>query len=67
MLDRQKGNVVFECDGCDEVLETETSNFDAAVNMLNQEDWRSRKVGDTWEHYCLKCKKVYLTGRNLYG
>ncbi len=59
MLDRQKGGIVFECDGCNEVLETETSNFDAAVNMLNREDWRSKKVGNGWEHYCFRCRKSY--------
>ena len=72
MLDRQKGNIIFKCDGCDEVLDTETSNFDAAVNLLNREDWRSKKVirsaasssrpddkKDEWNHYCSRCKKSY--------
>ena len=72
MLDRQKGNIVFECDGCDDVLDTGTSNFDAAVNLLNREEWRSKKTvrldapgsrpddkKDEWEHYCSRCKKVY--------
>ena len=30
MLDRQHGKIVFECDSCNEVLETETRDFDEA-------------------------------------
>jgi hypothetical protein len=56
VLDRQKGNVVFECDACDGVLETETGDFDAAFNRFRREDWVARKIGDVWCHYCKSCK-----------
>jgi hypothetical protein len=36
MLDRQYGNVVFECDSCNEVLKTETRDFDDARDHAAQ-------------------------------
>lgn len=56
MLDRQHGDVIFECDGgCGEVLETGTSNFDAARNALRRENWKTRKIGEEWTHLCPGC------------
>ena len=56
MLDRQKGDVVFECDGCGEVLETGQADFGAALSLLRRDGWRAVKAGDDWEHYCLACR-----------
>jgi hypothetical protein len=56
MLDRQKGDVVFECDICGNVLETETSDFESARNLLRREGWRTLKVGDVWMHKCPSCQ-----------
>jgi hypothetical protein len=39
MLDRQSGDIIFECDGCGEVLATDTGNFNAARNLLQQNGW----------------------------
>jgi hypothetical protein len=55
MLDRQHGNIVFECDGCGDILDTETSNFNAARNMLKRDGWRAIKIGTDWQHYCTGC------------
>lgn len=56
MLDRQKGRFVFECDRCDEVLETDTSDFQLARDTMKAEGWRSRKnKKDEWDHFCPKC------------
>jgi uncharacterized protein (DUF983 family) len=55
MLDRQHGDVVFECDACGTTLETETSDFGSARNLLRREGWRARKLGDGWMHFCPKC------------
>jgi hypothetical protein len=57
MMDRQGGKFVFECDGCTEVLETNTGNFATAKELLDAECWRARRVKDEYEHYCPKCKK----------
>jgi hypothetical protein len=34
MLDRQQGKIIFECDSCKEVLETETRDFDDARAIM---------------------------------
>jgi Fe2+ or Zn2+ uptake regulation protein len=57
MLDQQKGDFFFQCDDCGEVLETKTSNFDAARNVLKREGWRAIKVGEAWEHRCPQCSE----------
>jgi len=56
MLDRQKGNIIFECDGCADVLETETGDFDSAMNLFRREGWKARKIGEDWMHLCRKCQ-----------
>ena len=56
MLDRQKGDICFECDGCAEILDTQTSNFDAALNRMRREGWKAMKTGEDWFHYCQRCK-----------
>jgi Fe2+ or Zn2+ uptake regulation protein len=56
MLDRQHGKIVFECDSCNEVLETETSDFDDALSILKREEWKAEKIGGVWIHACPECK-----------
>jgi hypothetical protein len=58
MLDRQHDDVIFECEGYSDVLETSTGNFDSALNLLRREGWRAVKFGDDWQHYCPRCKAV---------
>ena len=55
MLDRQEGQIVFECDACGEVLETEEKEFSEAKRRLDAADWRARKVGSDWIHTCPDC------------
>jgi hypothetical protein len=57
MLDRQHGKIVFECDSCNHVLETETSDFDEALMILRREEWDARKIGAQWIHTCPECKR----------
>lgn len=54
-MDRQHGKVVFECDSCDEVLETGVRDFQVAWAMASDEGWTSRKHGDVWLHGCPNC------------
>lgn len=58
MMDRQRGDVIFECDGCGEVLDSETGNFEAAVNLLRRSGWKFFKEGDVWIHRCPDCKAI---------
>lgn len=55
MMDRQKGKIVFECEACGEVLETDTGNFETAQAVRREAEWRVSKVGDVWSHYCPSC------------
>lgn len=56
MMDRQHGGkIIFECDSCDETLETETKDFDDARLMLESEGWKARNIADVWLHGCPKC------------
>lgn len=64
MLERIHGLVVFMCDECDDELETETSDFTEARQMLDREGWRTSKVGDEWVHHCPDCR---LKKRGLFS
>ncbi len=59
-LTQDHGNHVFQCDGedCRETLDTETSNFDAARNVLRRNRWKPKKnpTSDEWEHFCPDCQ-----------
>jgi hypothetical protein len=55
------GNIVFQCDGdrCRETLETNTSNFEAARNLLRRAAWRPYKPAGApeWLHQCRGCAR----------
>ena len=57
MITREKGsrNVVFNCDGCSEVFETEAKDFADALDKLKAEKWGMEKDGEEWMHYCPSC------------
>ena len=48
MIDRQGGKILVECDSCDEVLETETGEFDEVRQVMRREGWRIRKIAGEW-------------------
>ena len=56
MIDRQGGDIIFECDSCAEVLESGTSNFDSAWNAAKRIGWRVKKIGNEWVHTCPECE-----------
>lgn len=59
MMDRQKGKLVFECDGCGDVFTTTTGDFELAQALRSEEGWVARRAPDElnkWEHFCPKCK-----------
>jgi hypothetical protein len=58
------GDHVFQCDEprCRETLETSTSNFDAARNLMRRAGWAPYRIpGDgllrPWRHRCAACMK----------
>ena len=55
MIDRQHGMIVVECDSCDQVLETETDDFETARAVMRREGWKIRKIADVWLHGCPRC------------
>lgn len=56
MKDIQGGKIVFECDSCDEVLETgaSPSEWTDAKACLDREGWRAHQVRHYWIHGCPK-------------
>jgi hypothetical protein len=57
------GDIVFQCDtkGCRATLETNTSNFESARNVLRRNHWKPIKTGsDEWKHECPECQKGLL-------
>jgi hypothetical protein len=54
--DVQGGKLVFECDSCDAVLETDASpsEWTAAKACLDREGWMAHQVGNDWIHGCPK-------------
>jgi hypothetical protein len=56
MIQRQSTSIVFECDTCPESFHAETDDFSDAWLMAKTEDWRSKKIGQEWMHFCGKCR-----------
>jgi hypothetical protein len=61
MIDRQKGKILFECETCDEVLDTQTGDFTEALAKMQAEGWANvghQKIGmkPTYTHYCPNCR-----------
>ncbi len=55
MIDRQNGNLVFECDTCGETFESAASDFNSAWNQAKRDGWWVKKFGQDWIHSCFKC------------
>jgi hypothetical protein len=55
MIDRQNGDIVFECDECGETFESATSDFNSPWNQAKRDGWRVRKIGKEWYHSCPNC------------
>ena len=55
MMDKQKGDFVFECDVCGKVLETDQADFGVAQTMMKRKGWQARKIGSDWVHGCDTC------------
>lgn len=55
-------DIIFECDDCNELLYTETSNFDSALNIMHRNNWKAKvakgqsEASKIWKHICANCK-----------
>jgi hypothetical protein len=49
-----RGNIGFECDCCDETLDTETTDWQLAQAVLKREGWKAVTVAKEWVHGCPK-------------
>lgn len=56
MIDRQFGKVVFECDGCEDTIETGESEWPDAQRIFRALNWKAEKVGADWVHTCPRCE-----------
>ena len=57
MIDRQFGEITFECDACDETIETGEEEWNHAMRHFRSAGWRSEKVGAEWTHLCPACQR----------
>jgi hypothetical protein len=67
-LHRDKArDISFECDGCEDVLDTHTDDFTDARGELKAERWGTSKDPNTddWRHYCPHCKAGGSAERNF--
>jgi hypothetical protein len=57
VITRSKGKIVFTCDHCDFELETNEHEFREAILVLKERQWKSRKMGEEWLHFCTGCQR----------
>jgi hypothetical protein len=48
--------VEIACDECGFVVETETTDFRAALRMLRKIEWSVRRRDGVWLHFCSLCQ-----------
>lgn len=67
MLDRDRGQIVFHCDGkrCAEVFCSGTNDFHEALEMLKDDDWQVRNIKGEWLHVCPSCQEEETRGLAL--
>ncbi|CCE05822.1 hypothetical protein BRAS3843_1480053 [Bradyrhizobium sp. STM 3843] len=56
MIDRQAGQIIWQCDSCEDVLETGTPDFDDARAIMQRKQWKAQKIGRDWIHACPECE-----------
>lgn len=56
-IHRDKGEITFECDGCDETLDTAEEHWPHAQRKFRDDGWRAEKVGADWLHLCAGCQR----------
>ena len=56
-IEREKGHdgeITFCCDAdrCNEIHETGTANFEAALADMKAAGWKVRRIAGEWMHFC---------------
>jgi hypothetical protein len=61
-LTQDRADHVFECDGkgCHRTVETGTSNFEAAQNVMRRNRWKPRLIRGEWFHFCPECQGTLI-------
>lgn len=56
-IDKQYGNYVLSCDGCNEQLIIE-GDFNDVLEAIDENEWQAtKKENGEWEHACSGCQK----------
>lgn len=56
MIDHQGLKILFECDSCAEIFESEErAEFDDAWAAAKRDGWSCRKIANQWLHGCPSC------------
>jgi hypothetical protein len=55
MITQWNHEQIAECDGCHTTLDTNTSDFRAALEVIKDAGWRVCRAGDGWGHFCPVC------------
>lgn len=59
MIERQSGYLIFHCDSCPEVLDTEHDEFDPAWAEARSAGWHAFREAGEWCHACPDCAEDY--------
>ena len=55
MITNYRNMKCIECDSCGMRMEADT--FDEALQLIKDENWKTVKTEDGYEHYCVDCKQ----------
>jgi hypothetical protein len=56
MIDRQGLKILFGCDSCDEIFESEDrEEFTSAWDRAKRGGWKAKKIGEEWVHGRPQC------------
>jgi hypothetical protein len=66
-LHRDRGEIIFECEACDETHETGTRDFDDALADLRRQNWRVCRHRGDWAHLCPKHAHIDLNEKKSEG
>lgn len=57
MIRRDRGELVAECNECGTEFNGGTLEWSEFIEDLKSNDWKFRKEGTEWEHFCPDCTR----------